>query len=293
MATKPLKTQIPSLTDLTLKVSRSEIASINSVVHKLLEIIKSPTSGAMDLKKEIEVDPPLSAKILRRANSAYYGVKRPVASIQEAIIFIGFNTVREMAYSLKVGEFFNKTEEIGGYSRKRLWEHSVAVALVAKNIYRREFRMEGNEIYSSALLHDLGIIVEEQFIPEGFATILDAVAGGASPHDAERSTLGYTHCDIARKLLESWNFPKDAVAPIAFHHNPFPLDEPPARPQLTVFLAEQFCLKNEIGFDPFLASDEPGGAKALELLKLNPKSVEFIVKDVVAELSRMRESGDL
>ena len=295
MASTPQKKPPLSINELVAKVSQSEIASINTVVQKLLEIIRNPNSSAMDLKKEIEVDPPLSAKLLRRANSAYFGVKRKISSIQEAIIFIGFNTVKEMAYSVKVGEFFSKSEEIGGYSRKRLWEHSVAVALLAKNIYRREFLVEGNEIYSLALLHDLGMIVEEQFLPNEFATVIDTVGKGnpTCALDVEQAVLGYTHCAIARRLMESWNFPRETVVPISFHHNPFFADQQLSTSPLTLFVAEQLCARQGLGMDPFIMIDDNGLAKALEMLKLNPKSVEIIAKDVVAEVGKMQEHGAL
>ena len=294
MAANNHKTRIPSINDLVSKVSHSEIASINTVVQKLLEIIGNPASGAMDLKKEIEVDPPLSAKVLRHANSAYFGVKRKIATIQEAIVYIGFNNVREMAFSLKVGEFFSSSQEIFGYSRKKLWEHSVGVALIAKNIYRREFRMEGNDIYSSALLHDLGMIVEEQFFEDEFTAALTAVGSGKGCGlDPEREIFGYTHCDIGYKLMESWNLPKDTVIPVLCHHNPFLVDPAFIKGALAVFVSEQLCVRFGIGYDPLIVNDEQGFAKALEALELDPKAVELIAQDMLEELARMRESGEI
>jgi hypothetical protein len=111
--------------------------------------MRNPNASANELRRVIEVDPPLSARILRRANSASSGLKRSICSIQEAIVLLGFNTVRELAFSLKVAKIFSGGEGRRAELRKRLWKHSLAVALCAKQLYRLEFKERGEGIYSA------------------------------------------------------------------------------------------------------------------------------------------------
>jgi len=284
----------PTLDELVKIVSNSDIASISTVVQRILQIIRHPNSSAMQLKEIIEIDPPLSAKVLRQANSAFYGIGRSVTSIQEAIVYLGFNCIREMAFSLKVSEFFVKGAPVGDYSRKQLWKHSLAVALCAKGIYRGEFREEGDDIYSAALLHDLGIIVEEQMLNDQFVQILAGVRDkGSYSAAAEQAALGYDHMAIGERLLQTWNFPLEFVATIGAHHNPFAAAKNYLRPAVTLFVADVACQQQQIGHDCFAPNERLRSLRAMELVNLTPKAVEIIVKDVQQEIEQMDKDGEL
>jgi len=284
----------PTLDELVKIVSNSDIASISTVVQRILQIIRHPNSSALQLKEIIEIDPPLSAKVLRQANSAFYGIGRSVTSIQEAIIYLGFNCIREMAFSLKVSEFFSKGAPTPGYSRKQLWKHSLAVALCAKGIYRGEFREEGDDIYSAALLHDLGIIVEEQMLNAPFLQILAGLQEkGAYSTAAEQAALGYNHMEIGERLLRAWNFPLEFVTTIGAHHNPFAVAKDYLRPAVTLFIADVACEQQQIGHDCFAPNERLRHRRALELLDLTPKAVEIIVTDVRQEIEQMDKDGEL
>ena len=131
------KKRIPTIDDLLLQAARSELSSLGEIVNKMMKVIRSTNSNANELRLMIEVDPPLSAKVLKRANSAHYGIARNITSIHEAIVFIGFNTVREIVMSLKVAKLFDGDSGQSGFSRMMLWKHSLAVALCCKYLYRR------------------------------------------------------------------------------------------------------------------------------------------------------------
>ena len=111
-------------------VNESDISSIKNVVSGIIRIMNDPRSTAKDLKEIIQIDPPLTAKILRVANSAYYATRRRISELQQAIIWIGFDALKELAFSQKVCEIFDKDESIEGYSRTLLWKHGVAVAFL-------------------------------------------------------------------------------------------------------------------------------------------------------------------
>jgi HD-like signal output (HDOD) protein len=200
-----------SLDQLLSLVNHSEIASIKATLSKIIEVIHNPESSVMDLKNLIEIDPPLAANVLRRANSAFYGMRRGIHSIMDAIIFIGFDAVKELTLNQKFFELFQKNGvEIHGYSRRVLWEHSIGVALCGKLIYRREFRKNGGDMYTAGLIHDIGIIVEDQFLHAELLSILaDKEEHERDLHSAEADVLGYCHEDIGKRLAEDWNFPEE------------------------------------------------------------------------------------
>ena len=145
-------------------VNQSEISSIKSIVSGIMRIINDADSTIWDLKEVVEVDPPLTAKVLMKANSSYYAPPKRIGEIKQAVIWIGFEALKELAISQKVYGIFNGNGSFEGYSTRSLWQHSVAVALIAKMIYRREFQERGANAYVAGLLHDIGIIVESQFL---------------------------------------------------------------------------------------------------------------------------------
>ena len=110
------------------QVNNSEISSIKQTVTQILVTINDPNSSAKNLKDIIEVDPPLTAKLIKLANSALYGFPKTMSEIQEAIVCRGFDTVRELALSQKVCVLFQNDEYIHVFTKRSLWKHSVAVA---------------------------------------------------------------------------------------------------------------------------------------------------------------------
>lgn len=160
------------LKKITNLVNQSEIASIKSIVSGVMKIISDPNSTIWDLKEIVEIDPPLAAKVLIQANSAYYSPPKKIGEIKQALIWIGFDALKELALRQKVHGIFNGNGAFEGYSTSSLWKHSVAVALITKMIYRREFRERGANAYVAGLLHDIGIIVESQFLPNDFKQVL-------------------------------------------------------------------------------------------------------------------------
>jgi len=200
-------------------VNDSEISSIKSVVTGIVKIINDPRSSAKDLKDLIELDPPLSAKLLKVANSAYFSRGTKIVEIMQAVIWIGYDALRELALSQKVCEIFNNDEVVEGYSRTSLWKHSIAVAILAKMIYRRELGKRGEDIYAAGLLHDIGIIAEDQFLQSQFLSVLRKMnTEKTNQTDAETEMLGYDHTDVGRAIAENWNLPQVLAMSLGYHH---------------------------------------------------------------------------
>jgi len=282
------------LARLVNEAANSELASIGSIVFKIMEITKNPDSTATDLKETIEVDPPLSAKVLRRANSAQYGINRSVTSIQEAIVFMGFNAVKELALSLKVGNVFKDEKVVNGYSKKELWKHSLGVALCAKSIYRREYSEKGETVYSAGLLHDIGLIVEDQYARENFKEITRRVTTDeVSLVDAEKEIQGFDHCRIARDLTKSWKLPPELIAAVTYHHQPLRVDPIYAKEAYTLFIADYLCSKYNVGYVGQKDLNSDAFERCCTLMKLEPLALEIIIEDVIQELAEMEEREEL
>ncbi|MCK4791464.1 MAG: HDOD domain-containing protein [Desulfobacteraceae bacterium] len=275
------------------KIDKSDISSIKQVVTKLVEIINDPDSGAKELKDVIDKDPPLSARLLKRANSAYYGYRRKIHAIQDAIVCVGFNTVRELAISQKVSEVFQDNSSYEGYSRPALWEHSFAVALCSKLTYTKEFRQPGENIYVAGLLHDLGIIAEDQFLQNEFRLALqESKRNRQNLPDTEKKTLGFNHSDIGREIADSWEFPYELVKAIGSHHDPEKAEDQSKRVILTLYISDYICQRNEIGYcDAPYKKDERLYYKCLKELGIKGMAMNLIVEDVQKEISDLKSAG--
>jgi len=273
-------------------VNNSEISSIKQTVTQIINTINDPDSSANDLKSIIEIDPPITAKLLKLANSAYYSYPKTISSILESIVCIGFEAVRELALNQKVCEIFKKTDYINGYSRISLWKHSVAVAICSKLIYRREFSEPGENIYVAGLLHDIGIIVLDQFLHYDFINILRK-----SKHEKnnlvniENAVLGFNHTDIGLAIADNWNFPIELVKAVGNHHNPENVDDEYVNISSTIFVANYVIQDKFIGYCDAPYKNKTLFQKHLMKLKIKEKAIDFIMKEVEEEINKMEKAG--
>ena len=163
-------------------------------------------------------DPPLSATLLRLANSALYGAEESVMDLRTAVLRLGFDAMA----NLGTGAAVIKTLKGGTHlDAVKLWQHSVAVALTAKGVCilaRRHGQAE--TAFLTGLLHDIGKIALDTCYPEEYAHVLRKVAEGAFFVDAEREVLGMDHAEAGALLAADWSFPATIVDVIRDHHEP-------------------------------------------------------------------------
>ena len=272
--------------------SRDSLSSIKNITSGIVRIISDPGSSAKDLKELIEIDPPLTAKVLKLANSAYYSPGKRIGEVGQAIITIGFDAVKELALSQKVCEIFDKDESLAGYSRMSLWKHSISVALLGKMIYRREFGERGENIYAAGVLHDIGLIVEDQFLQDSFKEILmRSTMQEKNLPQLERRVLGYNHTDIGRVIATDWNFPRELSAAIGYHHTPDRAKQKFARIAATLYIAECLSARGEIGYADTRFVDESLFQDCVQQWDLSARGLDLIVAEMRREMARMENQG--
>ncbi|OPY03963.1 MAG: HDOD domain protein [Syntrophus sp. PtaB.Bin001] len=283
-----------SLDELLVRVNQSEIATIKATLSKIIEVIHNPDSSVMDLKNLIEIDHPLAANVLRLANSALYGMRRGISSVMEAIILIGYDAVVELTLNQKFFQLFQNSgqELLHGYTRRTLWEHSIGVALCSKLIYRREFRKNGGDMYTAGLIHDIGIIIEDQFLHSDFFSILtDMKKNGSGLHQAEIGVLGYCHEDIGERLAASWNFPRELCQVIGKAERLEVGDESASLMAGTLYVANCACNRREVGFSELSFVDQPLYEDCLNRLQIKERALDFIMDEVEEQIAQMKKDG--
>ncbi|MCP4213862.1 MAG: HDOD domain-containing protein [bacterium] len=289
-----LKVENEEILQLVEMVNLSEMSSIKTSVSAIIRTINDPGATVKELKEVIQLDPPLTAKVLKTANSAYYSrsFTKTFADIEQAIIWMGSEIIRELALNQKVCEVFDKDEKIGDYSRKALWAHSVAVAMMCKMMYRKEFGLKGENIYVAGLLHDIGIIAEDQFLYNDYKEIIQlSKEKNLELSRAENAILGYDHARVGKAICHSWGLPEELVITVGYHTKPLAVDKNYCRMVATLYVADFFCQQNGFTFGATPPKDTLLLHKCLKLINVKPVALEMIFKDVKEEFVQMSDKG--
>ena len=174
---------------------------------RLLALIDDPAMRVSQIEEILRHDPGLTANVLRLANSAYFGIPSKVGSIRQAVILLGLKHMIQMVIAACVGAIMDKP--VPGYDLPpgELWRHSIAVSVAAEGLVK-ELKIEAaEEIFTAALLHDVGKLVLGDFIKDEFKQIETAVSQGISFEMAEKIVLGTNHAEIGARILTDWLLP--------------------------------------------------------------------------------------
>jgi len=208
-----------SLNDVVQKVD--ELPALPHVTYKVLQLTSNPRTNLTELADTIAQDQVLTAKVLRMANSAYYGYARRIYGIMEALLILGFSTVRNLVLAASVYNVMDM--EVKGYFLPKgdLWRHSMATALTARSLARKVGYELSDQAFIAGLLHDIGKIVLNTYMKELFDHVLEKVYRENIPFmEAEQQILGFDHTAVGSRVAEKWNLPEELVEAIANHHTP-------------------------------------------------------------------------
>ena len=198
-----------------------EIPTLPVIIPKLLTLMENDKTDAADVADVISRDPALTSKILKVANSAYYGFSKGISSLEKAVPLLGFNMVQSLALSIGVLRSFPEGKKSTHFSQQDLWIHSLAVATVMKELGKRFGKGEDREyLFIMGLLHDIGKIVLDQYFGELFHRAIEEFhnLGNIELHQAETREIGVDHGEVGAMLLTRWKFPDKICNAIAVHH---------------------------------------------------------------------------
>lgn len=196
-----------------------QLPAVPAVVQELIQSFDDPSLDAQHLAEKIGHDQALAAKVLRVANSAFYGLPRQVGSIQEAVVVLGFSTVRSLVLSAAFVDAFSSGTP-SCVERNTYWRRSVATATFAKSLAKC-LRQDSEMAFSAGLLHDIGIMVLDVCAHERFAAVWEAAQReGADLIAEERAALGFDHAELGAEVTRRWKFPSSIEDAIHYHYQP-------------------------------------------------------------------------
>jgi len=197
------------------------------VARRASEIIKDPKSSMTDLANVVKLDPSMSSIILRWVNSAYYALRHPVISIEQAVVFLGQRTVQNLVLSASVASFMSRP--IPGYAMEKgdLWKHSVGTAAGGRLIMQSLAPSQAEDAYYAGLFCDVGKLAFDVLLQKGIfqQTFRVDPAHPRSFPEAETDLFGYDHPLVSAAMAKRWKLPDYLVQVIQYHHTPAKVSE--------------------------------------------------------------------
>ena len=197
------------------------LPSLPEVVVRLQKLVHDPASGMKDLGAVLAADPPLTARVLRIVNSAYYSLRVPVLDIKHAAAILGLDTLNSLVLQVGVIDLFGHQKQHPDFDPRELWTHSVLTARLAAEFPVRLMRhVNREEVYVCGLLHDIGKFVLFDHLREEFLEIQRISREQDRPSwRVEREILEFDHADVGGLVTARWGLPDKAIHAISNHHS--------------------------------------------------------------------------
>jgi len=223
---------VPTLIETKLKQERllriiedelQDLPPLPAVIVRVMQTVNDPATSASDLNRLISADQALASKVLRLVNSSYYGFPRKISTVTNAVVILGFNTVRNLTTSLGVFNAFDSLGQKTALNREQFWAHSLGTAVAASALARRKGigSKAIEEVFIGGLMHDIGKLFLDQYFPDQYAIAMKlAAAAKISIWESEKTALGVGHALVGKRIAEKWNLPASLTSMITLHHQP-------------------------------------------------------------------------
>ncbi len=259
-------------------MSTRDLPAMPQVASKVLELSSDPNSSAKQLQQVISDDQAMTARILKIANSAMYSCSRKVKTLTEAIVMLGYNSIRSLVVTSAARNLYNTRNSHSGLKERLLWEHSIGTAFACRLMAQKHAPSLTEEAFLAGLMHDIGKLVLNIRIPEKFDDIVQVVYNeNRTFHETELEHFGFSHTEVGALLVHKWNLSPLLEEVIRKHHNPeaASLENPLL---LYLDLANMMCHKLGIGF-----TDVPD----MDLENCPSNQILCLSPDTFAEISDM------
>jgi len=262
-----------------------DLPSIPKIAQEVMAAVADDSTSADDLRKVLDKDPALSARVLKVANSSLYAFRREVETLRHAISLLGFRAVETLVMAASLRDVFANF----GLSEKLLWEHATAAGVVAGRLASYgPIDLERDVAFTAGLLHDIGKVAMSNVHRERYQKIIMRTYNeGVAFQEAEREEFGFDHAALGAKVAAKWRLPPQLVAAIRYHHHP-PSAYPKGPPELHRLIAlisvvTRACTKLGLGRRGAAEMIDLQANPAWQALGLGPDDVDPILEIVADE----------
>jgi len=262
-----------------------DLPSIPTIAGAVMKVAADPAASADDLRKVLDQDPALSARILKVANSSLYSFSRAVETLRHAITLLGFRTVENLVMAASLRDVFKNF----GLSEKLLWEHATLSGSVAGKLSSYgPIEIDRESAFTAGLLHDLGKIALANTVREKYQKIIMRTYNeGISYVDAEREEFGFDHAELGAEIADKWKLPSRLVNAIRYHHHApeeyTQLAEGDRRLVALTSVVTRCCTRLGIGRRGPAEAINPSELPTWQLLGLGEEDVDPVLEIVTEE----------
>ncbi|MBI5508989.1 MAG: HDOD domain-containing protein [Deltaproteobacteria bacterium] len=273
------------------------LPTIPAVSHRVGELIHDPRADARAIAALLRSDQSLTAKVLKLANSAYYGIPGGVTDVTRAISFLGFNTLYQLVLSVSVFSVL-RGSDASTLDIRELWKHSLGCGLLAERIAAHLGIADTNVCFTGGLLHDIGKVALLQVAPARFVEAVALARAKSLSMAAAATECGLpTHVAVGSRLAERWRFPMPLRVAIAHQRYQAPEARQALAANLAPFadiaaLANVLCRRFGFGDpgDPVLPEVDPA---LLERLNLTTAQIDKLKTELLRAAERSKVMLDL
>ena len=198
-----------------------DLPPMPQVVIKIQHLISDENSDTTKLAGIIESDQAIAAKVLKMANSAFYGMSGRISTIRQASLLLGYQTLGEIVTMAGAADNLSGAMPGYGYDSQELWKHSLSVAFTAKMIAEMKNKNVVHEAHTAGLIHDVGKIILDRYIAKNKDKFSAYMTREEKTFlDAERHFFGFDHAEIASEVCQTWKIPENVTLAIGCHHQP-------------------------------------------------------------------------
>ena len=274
-----------------------ELPPMPQIVFKAHEVMENPNSTTKQVAELIESDQAIAAKVLKMANSAYYGMSGKVSSVQQASVVLGYKALGELITLAGTSNLLG--DKLYGYDMDsgKLWKHSMMVAFGSKIISQRKFPKLENDAFSAGLIHDVGKLALDRPVLNRRSLFEEFMASGDQTFlSAENRILGFDHAEIGFEMCQHWQIPDTLAKAIRYHHHvPDDLPEEEGAAKLASIVSIANTIANmanaatmvesiENGLDAFMFMLDDGIMNRLELKEFE---IEPIMREAIESVEKI------
>ena len=199
-----------------------EFPTLPTIYNTLMDLMSNPRSTAKDLSDLISQDQAAASKVLKAANSPIYGFYGRISTITQAIVFLGFDEIKNLITALTIIDLFDKSISTNRFNPVDFWKHSISVGIISRLIGKTIKVKDIENYFLGGILHDLGKLLFLKIIPDEYSKVTEySIENKIQIREAELKLLGVTHTVVGEILAERWRLPKNIRECIRYHTSGF------------------------------------------------------------------------
>lgn len=259
-----------------INLKLDDIPAMPFVVSELMSLIADPNASIQKVCDLISADAAITSKILQVSNSPFFGCSREVTSLRNAVVIMGFNTIKSIVITFSTRKVFKRK----GLMEQLLWEHSVGAALAANLIAKHNKKVPPEEAFIGGLLHDIGKDIMNHCDNAKYEEVMKQVYNeGVDFIETENDIFGFSHLDAGVIAIKKWKLPKSIEYAIKYHHDTSLVEDLSTTEKnyiSIIALANLFCIKKGIG--------RREGEESLDLAETIPAKDLGLDKEIIDKL---------